>query len=85
MLIGVGTEEGELHCGCPHKYLIKWRMEDSKRDSFFYLYSKGHVGRLTWERRKTLTMTENWKVISNHAWHKPLLWYVYQVPVKFLI
>ena len=28
-----------------NEYLVKWRTEYSKRDSFFYLYSKGHVCR----------------------------------------
>jgi hypothetical protein len=50
------------------EYPIKWRREDSERDSFLYLYSKGHVGRHVWGQWKTLVMTENCKVMMVGVW-----------------
>jgi hypothetical protein len=48
--------------------LNKWRTADNKRDSFFYLYSKGCVGRWCGGGRKTLTMTENCKAMMLGVW-----------------
>jgi len=55
-------------------YLIKWRTEDSKRDSFFYLYSKGCVGRHVWGAEGDLDDDRKFqghdgRSVGAHIWH----------------